>query len=231
MSYFLDRYVAEQAVMLARPMIELAFSSVTKRADLHIVVVDPSCQEFQILHEYTFGDPTRWERPYHVFARKKALLTHRTRQPSDVVQCSPHLLSIGDVLYGGSAILEGVIVGVSGVEAYFDKMFAQVVAAACIGMAAHTKASEPDHTLEGFLPRYATRRGDDSQYPRVDEAYIRAWIARSASVDWVSEHGRLSSEAIQHVERLAHGSVGIVLEDVYQWSLEAAQRRLALPEG
>ncbi len=108
------------------------------RNALHIVVLDPE-KRFgrgflgSILYEESFGAPRdQWERPFDEFARAKAMLSWRTGMDSHLVQQRfPHLYDGGDIKFGGGVSRDGIVVGVSGVEWYFDQLFAELTASAC----------------------------------------------------------------------------------------------------
>ena len=117
------------------------------RMHMHIVCLHPNTPysentKLPILFDYSIGNPEDWERwdgkSYQDFAQAKARISWRTGMSSrEVVMCHPHLLAKGDTILWGSSILNGVIVAVSGVQPYFDEMFATMTAAAVIGEASH----------------------------------------------------------------------------------------------
>lgn len=128
------------------------------RRHLHVTCLIPGfpyveVANLPILFEYSIGDPAEWERwdykSFDDFARAKALITWRTGLSSrEVTLCHPHLLRVHDVALWGSVIMNGVIVGVSGVQPHFDEMFARMTAAAVIGEASHYAeefAKDPEH--------------------------------------------------------------------------------------
>ena len=117
---------------------------------LHVVVLDP-CVPFAegadlpILFEHSIGERSDWKRwnglTFDDFARGKAAMSWRTGKSSrEVVLTMPQLLVPGDTALWGSAVIDGVICGISGVQPYFDEMFARMTCAAMIGEASHYAA-------------------------------------------------------------------------------------------
>lgn len=125
--------LAEQALALALPTIEALMESHTSRKVMALVMLGPGGE---ILLERGVGPDA--EKPecaeqvqnYLQIARSKADLHYRAGRPSRVVQDrAPHLLQVGDTVYGGSADYEGLIVAGSGVQDYFDEAISAIVAA------------------------------------------------------------------------------------------------------
>jgi len=130
---FLDKSTALRAIALLEPLInQMMKARSVKREDLHIVILDPI--DGLLLYEYSLGDPDRWEHPYHEIARSKALIAWRTKADTITVQTHApwkYLPSkVGETPYGGGIYRDGIVVGVSGVEWWFDQMFAEMIAAA-----------------------------------------------------------------------------------------------------
>ena len=133
-----DRDAAIEAVQLARPMLDAARSNsrVGESGFLHVVIMNPLAKpgdcDFAgaILYEQSIGDPEKWDADYGAFARGKARLSWRTGLSShEVVALKPHLLQAKDSPLWGSVCLDGVVVGVSGANPWFDEAFASAVAA------------------------------------------------------------------------------------------------------
>ena len=141
MSKFLMSEAAEEAVRRALPSItNMMEEHKVDGSDLYIVVLDPDVTPTSFdgviirdayLYEEIIGDGGL---NYQQYAHDKARETWRTGLPSRVVQTRPHLLSIDDTVYGGSAIYEGIIVACSGVEEHYDETFALTIAAQCWGL-------------------------------------------------------------------------------------------------
>jgi len=128
--------LAAQAVRLARPAIESAMTS-QEAGDsgfLHVVVMNPLVApgtdfESSILYEQSFGDRSHWDADYAAYARAKARMSWRTGLPGHrVCETAPHLLLPNEQPLWGSAVVEGVTVGVSGAFPWFDEAFAAVIA-------------------------------------------------------------------------------------------------------
>lgn len=158
-SYFINRDAAEKAVRLSLPMIHEAMKlkEVGESGFLYIVIMDPlrrpanSSFEEAILYEYAVGDREKWDADYGAFARAKARVAWRTGLDSHLVQeLQPHLLAAGDTVLWGSAVVDGIIVGVSGANPWFDEVFAGTVAMCLRGLAKGAAASARGNGL--FLP-------------------------------------------------------------------------------
>ena len=127
------------------------------RSCLHVVVLRPGVpyQEdaaLPILFEKSFGDVDDWEKwdgkSFKEFAHGKARLSWRTGLSSrEVVLTKPHLLLPGDCRLWGSSVFGDVVTGVSGVQPFFDEMFATMTSAAMVGEASYyadKMAQNPD---------------------------------------------------------------------------------------
>ncbi|HEY0847299.1 MAG TPA: hypothetical protein VGE12_18160 [Noviherbaspirillum sp.] len=143
-SCFIHRDTAEKAVRLSLPMIHEAMKlkEVGESGFLYIVVMDPlrrpdnSTFEDAILYEHAVGDREKWDADYAGFARAKARVAWRTGLDSHLVQeLLPHLLAAGDTVLWGSAVVDGIVVGVSGANPWFDEVFAGTVAMWLRGLA------------------------------------------------------------------------------------------------
>jgi len=136
-SYLIDRSSAESAVNLALPMIleAMKLPRVGESGFLYIVIMNPglkpaSCAfEEAILFEYSIGDKTNWDADYATFARAKAKVSWRMNEDSHQTQeLHPYLLQSGDTVLWGSVALEGIVVGVSGANPWYDEAFAGTIA-------------------------------------------------------------------------------------------------------
>jgi hypothetical protein len=150
-SHFANLEAARRAVDLALPMIEPALREpgVCGSGFLVIVVMDPAltpadCRfDDAVLLEHCIGNRERWDADYAAFARAKARLSWHSGLPSREVQGGrAHALRAGDSLLWGSVCLDGIVVGVSGAEAWWDEAFATAVAAnlRALAMGAHASA-------------------------------------------------------------------------------------------
>jgi len=131
------RDTAARAVALVMPMIRAAMRDprVGESGFLHIVVMDPGARpgtdapEDAILYEESVGDREAWDADYAAYARAKAAISWRTGLDSHTVcEARPHLLRPGDGTVWGSVVLEGIVVGVSGANPWFDEAFAGAIA-------------------------------------------------------------------------------------------------------
>lgn len=136
-SHLIDRHAAEKAIGMAMPLITEAMTrkEVGESGFLYIVVMDPlrkpgqSSFEEAILYEHAVGDRSKWDADYAGFAHAKARVAWRTGMDSHVVQeLYPHLLESGDTVLWGTAVVDGIVVGVSGANPWYDEAFAGTVA-------------------------------------------------------------------------------------------------------
>jgi hypothetical protein len=145
----LSALLTQNTVRAAIPIITAAYdaalkSGLLKRPDFHMVFLDPTkpfcgdTSKFRdaILGQHSFTDPSGWENPYDRIARAKARATWRTGLSTRVIrECMPHMLDVGDTRYGGSVILDGIIVAGSGVQPWYDEMFSGIGANVLRGLA------------------------------------------------------------------------------------------------
>jgi hypothetical protein len=137
-SYFIDRAAAEKAVQFCLPMINAGMESrvAGESGFLYVVIMRPgatpdTCSfEEAVLHEQAvFGDRAKWDADYAAFARAKARVSWKTGLDGHMVQeLKPHLLERGDTVLWGSIVLDGIVVAVSGADAWYDEMFANAIA-------------------------------------------------------------------------------------------------------
>jgi len=147
------RGAAARALELIRPMLEAAVrdTRVGESGVLHVVVMDPlqtpANADFldAILYEESVGrDPASWDADYAAFAREKAELSWRTGLDGHAVcTVAAHLLLPGDAARWGSVWHDGIIVGVSGAQPWYDEAFAGAVA----------------HAFKAVLKDYRLREG------------------------------------------------------------------------
>jgi hypothetical protein len=83
-------------------------------------------------------------------ARAKAAIHFRTGRPSAEIQARhAHSLLVGDTIWGGSASYEGIIVAVSGIQAFYDEAIAAMIAAILWGLcvdAQQAYVAKPDRS-------------------------------------------------------------------------------------
>ena len=155
-SYFIDRDAAEKAVELCLPMIHAAIASREAGASgfLHIVVMKPGSSPASstfadaILHEHSVGDPEKWDADYGAFARAKANLAWRTGMDAQLVhELRPQLLTEGDTVLGGTCVLDGIVVSVSGADPWYDEAFAGTIALGLRALAKKGFSTEREKSL------------------------------------------------------------------------------------
>ncbi len=157
-SYFIDKDAARKAVELSLPMIHAAMAD-HEAGDgnfLYIVIMkpgsSPACTgaEFEdaILYEHAVGDEATWDADYRAFARAKAKLAWRTGVDAQTVQeFQPQLLAACDTVLGGSCVLNGIVVGVSGADPWYDEAFAGIIAMCLRAIAKKGFAAEREKSL------------------------------------------------------------------------------------
>lgn len=157
-SFFIDQTAARQAVQLVLPMIEAAMQSREAGASgfLYIVIMRPGSVpatdvfEDAILLEHAVGDRARWDADYAAFARAKARVSWRTGRDAHLVAAvAPHWLAPGDTVLWGAVARDGLVVGVSGADPWYDEVFAGAIALCLQGLAKKRMAGVQDHL---FLP-------------------------------------------------------------------------------
>ncbi|MAZ56514.1 hypothetical protein CL653_01880 [bacterium] len=146
---FLTAKQAKEAFdAFVRPSIQFAMHKEhVNKSHMHVVVLQPGVPysddaELPILFEVSFGDQEDWDKwegkSYKEFAYGKARLSWRTGLSSrEVVLTKPHLLRPGDCGLWGSSVYGGVTTGISGVQPFFDEMFATMTSAAMVGEASY----------------------------------------------------------------------------------------------
>ena len=137
-SHYADAAAAREAIAMALPMIEALVPdpNVCGSGFLFIVVLDPGLcpletpAEDAVLAEHAVGDRSRWDADYAKFAHAKAALAWRSGVDGQRLQsASPHRLRRNDSLLCGAINLDGIVVGVSGAQPWYDEAFAHCVAA------------------------------------------------------------------------------------------------------
>jgi hypothetical protein len=135
--FFADRQAAQQALQLVMPMIEAAMRNreVGESGFLYIVVMNPVLRPWEadfedaILLEHAVGDRDKWDADYAAYARAKARSTWLAgRDTHGLSTVSPHLLRAGDAGVWGSAVVDGIVVATSGVNAWYDEAFSGAIA-------------------------------------------------------------------------------------------------------
>ncbi len=154
-----------KAFELTRPCIELVMNSgVTDGKELAVVVAatrdimqvknngeTPDLVAFEkaCYLVTSIGDVAKSSYPLAKIALSKAELSHRTGLPT--AKLLPQHLLDGDTVYWGSAVLDGIVVGCSGLDPHHDEMFAYWIAAA-IQAEAYMKFDEIREHSVNFVP-------------------------------------------------------------------------------
>jgi len=145
-AFLTAEYAKEAFDAFVRPSIKHAMHREhVNKSHMHVVVLQPGIPytddaELPILFEVSFGDKDDWDKwggkSYQEFAYGKARLSWRTGFSSrEVVLTKPHLLRHGDCRLWGSSVYGGIVTGISGVQPFFDEMFATMTSAAMLGEA------------------------------------------------------------------------------------------------
>ena len=139
MSILLTRKDVELVIKTLDPAIRSFLLTTAKRPALAIRVLDPASPDKPVvLYEEDFGTPHEWEYDFGSIALRKAIMCQREKCDSEVViNERPHCLREDDPPYAGGVYVQGLAIGCSGVEGYFDQMFARWIAAGCRAVATH----------------------------------------------------------------------------------------------
>lgn len=152
-SAFADESAAMLAVELVMPMIQLGLE--TKRIGesgfLYIVIMNPGrhsgeCRfEDAVLHEHAVGDRSAWDADYALYAREKARVcwVHR-RSGHELRACSPHLLRDTETGVWGGVWLDGIAIGISGADPWYDEAIGLSIAAALRAVAKQRALACPE---------------------------------------------------------------------------------------
>lgn len=133
-----DVSAARAALEFVMPMIQTGIDQrrVGESGFLYIVIMDPALRpedcrfEDAILHEHAVGDRCAWDADYALYAREKARVCWcHGRCGHELRVCSPHLLSKTQTGVWGGVWLDGIAVGVSGADPWFDEAIGFSVAA------------------------------------------------------------------------------------------------------
>lgn len=148
-----DASAAQAAVDFVMPMIRTGIDDrrIGESGFLHIVILDPArlpqdCRfEDAILYEHSVGDRSAWDADYALYAREKARVCWRHRRSGHELRaCSPHLLSENETGVWGGVWLDGITVGVSGADPWFDEAVGLSVAAALRAIAKQRALLRPE---------------------------------------------------------------------------------------
>lgn len=142
-SYFLDAKLAKKAVEIVMPAIKIAMKrGLIKRKCLSICILNPKNGEELYEENIKIED---WEHDFGEIARSKARISYREKVDTVIVRerrtCS---FEKGDTIYQGGVYFRGYVVGVSGVESWYDEMIAYWVATTLSGLCRNELEKEGD---------------------------------------------------------------------------------------
>ncbi|MBB5213650.1 hypothetical protein [Parapusillimonas granuli] len=152
------RAAAKEAVDLAMPMIERGIASrrIGESGFLHIVIMDPAlhpqdCRfEQAILYEHSVGDRDAWDADYAQYAREKARVCWRAqRNGHELRYIAPQLLRPTDTGVWGGIWHEGIAVGVSGADPWFDEAIGTSIASLLRAIAKKKALQTPERLQLG----------------------------------------------------------------------------------
>lgn len=160
MRYLLTPDVAKRAIDMIWPSVsELIDDHTFKRSDLHIVIArrtgfayDEEAFQADILHRYDIGDRDKWEAPFDEIAYRKCFQSWRSGLSTHEIQTqAPHLLEVGDTVYFGSVVSDGIVVACSGIQPYFDEMISSWVLAAIKALCKQGREELEKTHAQGFI--------------------------------------------------------------------------------
>ncbi len=123
-------------------------SDLMKRKACHVIILGPDIMDdgpayptypvypnnAHVIYEDSFGRKEEWTAKYDEIARCKALQLWNDRNFGGMGGAA-HLLFSGDTYFWGGVKREGIVVACSGVQPWFDRMIAGMIADLCIGIA------------------------------------------------------------------------------------------------
>ncbi|MDD2657364.1 MAG: hypothetical protein PHD04_01730 [Candidatus Pacebacteria bacterium] len=145
---FLTEKMAEEAIeTVVRATLSPPMCHDIEHAMFHIVVLVPGMVveignypnypiRPYLLAEHSEGNREKWPYDYVEIAQCKALQLWHDRNDGGT-DIKPHLLFPGDTPFWGGVKRNGIVVACSGVQPYFDRMIAGMVADICIAYAYH----------------------------------------------------------------------------------------------
>jgi hypothetical protein len=148
----ITRELAQQAFDMVKPaIIAMMGCGMTKRKQLAIVIkgLDGTTEMFEYI-----GDFDSFEGPYGEIARSKAQVAFETKMSTIDLQRFPHLMIPGKTHWTGGVFCQGFSVGVSGVQAHYDHLFANWIAEAILALFRDSFARfRTEQPSENFLPQ------------------------------------------------------------------------------
>lgn len=167
MKVITPKYITKEiaATAVATAVRSVLGSGLTKRQDIHVVVMVPAMKDdrpdytdypdysiyAEVIHEESFGNVGKWEHPYNDIARCKALQLWQGRNDGRAGNI-PHLLFPGDTPFWGGVYREDIVVACSGVQPYFDRLISGITADWIIALAQHAYENDKERIGKDFLP-------------------------------------------------------------------------------
>ena len=150
MSVYVTDSLVREAVAMVTPAIHATLKGAAKRRHGYLLI--SALQEgWQEIEGFEFGDRPEWELDYYKVAAAKDEISRRTGLTTREVQyMHPELLEPGDTVYYGNAKTDTIIVSFSGVEPYFDELFAKWVLAAILALIQHKLEHQRDAAVDKY---------------------------------------------------------------------------------
>gem|GEM_PF-1057198 len=143
---FLPKTIVRECVDMAVKTLLDSFQNRIKRQMFHIVVLVPAMaadnerkwpnyplQPYPIF-EFSYGQRDEWPHPFDEIAQCKALQLWHDRNDGGT-DIMPHLLFANDTPFWGGVKRSGIVVTCSGLQPWFDRMLAGIIADMCIARA------------------------------------------------------------------------------------------------
>ncbi len=145
--------LSEVAEFMTKSDSHLHTAALLSRPMFHIVLFVPqvngegwnTLSKPFMLAEHSEGERGNWPYPFAEIAYSKALQCWHERN-DDRTDIMPHLLVSGEAPFWGAVKRQGIVVACSGVQPYFDKMIAGIVADMVIARAYHAWITSEDKT-------------------------------------------------------------------------------------
>lgn len=131
-----EELVAEAVNLVLPAIMNMMEKGVVKRRHLGIMVLDPADVPHQpgkaqdTIYHLNIGDKKKWEHNFDTIAHHKAACASENKcNTSEIKNNRPYLLKACDPPYGGGVYVDGLAVGVAGLEEYYDEMIAYMIVA------------------------------------------------------------------------------------------------------
>ena len=132
-SYILDKDLVKKAIEIVMPAIRTCMEGkIFKRKCLSICVLEP--KKGKVLHTENIKDE-EWDHDFEKIASSKAKVSYKGKTDTALISLrKPWSFEVGDTIYPGGVYYKGLVIGVSGVEPYFDEMIANWIIFAIKGL-------------------------------------------------------------------------------------------------